>query len=55
MNESQALPLQSNLPNLDVSGLTAIYRQMVLIRRVEELVLRLDESAPSADKSPLNH
>jgi pyruvate dehydrogenase E1 component alpha subunit len=40
MNESQALPLQSNLPNLDVSGLTAIYRQMVLIRRVEELAAK---------------
>jgi pyruvate dehydrogenase E1 component alpha subunit len=40
MNESQALPLQSNLPNLDVSGLKAIYRQMVLIRRVEELAAK---------------
>ena len=40
MTESQALPLQSNLPNLDVSGLTAIYRQMVLIRRVEELAAK---------------
>ena len=40
MNESQALPLQSNLPNLDVSGLKSIYRQMVLIRRVEELAAK---------------
>ncbi len=37
---SDSLPPDPNLPALDAAGLTALYREMALIRRVEELAAK---------------
>lgn len=38
--ESPSLPAESGLPPLDADALSALYREMVLIRRVEELAAK---------------
>jgi pyruvate dehydrogenase E1 component alpha subunit len=40
MTQTEALPDKSSLPEINVSELTALYREMLLIRRVEELAAK---------------
>jgi pyruvate dehydrogenase E1 component alpha subunit len=40
MTQTEALPNKSSLPEIDGSELTALYRAMLLIRRVEELAAK---------------
>ena len=40
MTQSQALPDKSSLPDLNADELTVLYREMLLIRRVEELAAK---------------
>ena len=38
--ETTSLPAKSSLPELDGAGLESLYREMLLIRRVEELAAK---------------
>ena len=38
--QTPTLPARSSLPDLDSDGLKALYRDMMLIRRTEELAAR---------------